>query len=274
MIGSWFTCRMKSLEDLKKVLRQAVKRGIIDNFVSNMIEQVIKASTKEVGEIIVPRVDMVAVQENQSIRDVIQIYKQYGYSKMPVISDRNDRVVGILYIKKLLKNLDKLEKEMEKHTVREFMDRANFIPESKKVLDTLNFFQKKHLSIAMVVDEFGSVIGLVTLEDILEEIVGEIWEEFDKEELLYRIIKKGVEYEFNARIELDEVEKILGIKFDTEDVHTLGGFVMSKLEKFPSVRDKIIYAGFEFEVVEATPQRVKKIKVRKLNPGDDAMPLK
>ncbi len=274
MIGSLFACRLKSIDDLKKILDIAANKKIIDNFVAEMIRQVIKASTKEVGEIIVPRVDMVAVQENQSIKEVIQIYKQHGYSKMPVISDRNDRVIGILYIKQLIKNLDKLEKEMEKHTVKEFMEKAHFIPESKKVLDTLNFFQKKHLSIAMVVDEFGSVIGLVTLEDILEEIVGEIWEEFDKEESLYRVIKKGLEYEFNARIELDEVEKILGIEFDTEDVHTLGGFVMSKLEKFPSVRDKIRYAGFEFEVIEATPQRVVKVRVRKLSPDASHKPVK
>ncbi len=253
---------VNSPDKLEKVIDSAVKGKVINGFAAQMIKNIITASQKEISKIMVPRVDMVVVSADMSLRDAIETYKKFGYSKMPVISDRADRVVGILYIKELIKRLD----QIDEGKVNDFKIKANFLPESKKVLDTLRFFQKKHLSIAIVVDEFGSVIGLVTLEDILEEIVGEIWEEFDKEEKLYRKLEDG-SFEFNAKIDLEEVSELLGITFDVDNFHTLSGFIMSKVERFPAVNTRVVYRGYEFVVTEATQQRIKKVVVRKLSPS-------
>ncbi len=255
--------RLKNIDDFERTIKEitaiAREKGVVDNFVANMLERILVLSRKEVGKIMVPRVDMISVSEDQPLTEAIEIYKKYGFSKMPIVSGRSDRVVGILYVKELLKNLDKIATSR----VRDFKWTAHFIPESKKVLDTLRLFQRNHISIAIVVDEFGSVIGLVTLEDILEEIVGEIWEEFDKEEKLWRKIGDG-EYEFIAKIDLDEVSKILGIEFDADDFHTLSGFIMSKIDKFPAKNTEIKYKGYKFIVTDATQQRIKKVRAIKL----------
>jgi putative hemolysin len=254
---------LNSADKLEKLIDSAVKGKVINGFAAQMIKNIIAASQKEINKIMVPRVDMVVVSDDMPLKEAIEIYKKFGFSKMPVISDRSDRVVGILYIKELIKNLD----QIDNGKVNKFKRKAYFLPESKKVLDTLKFFQKKHLSIAIVVDEFGSVIGLVTLEDILEEIVGEIWEEFDKEEKLYRKLKDG-SFEFNAKIDLEEVSELLGIKFDVDDFHTLSGFIMSRVERFPEVNTRVVYEGYEFIVTEATQQRIKKVVVKKLSPPE------
>ncbi len=255
--------RLKNIDDFERTIKEitaiAREKGVVDNFVANMLERILVLSRKEVGKIMVPRVDMISVSEDQPLTEAIEIYKKYGFSKMPIVSGRSDRVVGILYVKELLKNLDKIATSR----VRDFKWTAHFIPESKKVLDTLRLLQRNHISIAIVVDEFGSVIGLVTLEDILEEIVGEIWEEFDKEEKLWRKIGDG-EYEFIAKIDLDEVSKILGIEFDADDFHTLSGFIMSKIDKFPAKNTEIKYKGYKFIVTDATQQRIKKVRAIKL----------
>ncbi len=251
-------CRIHSLDELKVIVSKTPKEKLKDTGF-NIIDHILRASDKEVGGIMVPRVDMITVPEDMPLREVIEIYKKYGYSKLPIVSGRTDKVVGVLYIKELLKNLDKLDTE----TVSSLKSEAYFVPETQKVLDTLNFFQSKHLSIAMVVDEYGTVIGLVTLEDVLEEIVGEIWEEFDKEEQMYEKVADGV-YHFNAKTPLDEASSILKIEFDVEDVNTIGGFIMSEMERFPQKGDEIVYKGYRFKVLDVDNQRIKKVEVSKI----------
>lgn len=249
--------RVGSLEDLIEILKKAHSDGIISSDLYAINERLFQIADKTVDEVMVPRVDMVAVSQDTPASEVIEIYKKWGFSKIPVYRKRLDDVVGILYIKELIKHLN----EIETLNAGSLAIKPYFIPDSKKVIDTLREFQGRRISIALVVDEFGSVIGLVTLEDLLEEIVGEIWEEFDREEFLYRETEDGTII-FNTKIDLEEASRLLGKKLEAEDVHTLGGYILMKLDKVPRIGEKFVLDDVEFEVLEATQQRLKKVRAK------------
>jgi CBS domain containing-hemolysin-like protein len=249
--------KVESQEELLEILKKAHAEKIITSYLYAFNEQIIRIANKTVEEVMVPRVDMVTLREDLPVSQAIAIYEKYGYSKMPVVKKRIDDVVGIFHIKELIKNIDRID-ELK---VKDLAIKPYFIPDSKKVLDALREFQRRRVSIAIVVDEFGSVVGLVTLEDLLEEIVGEIWEEFDREEVLAREAEDG-SYIFNTKIELDEAKRYLGRDLEGKDVHTLGGFILERLDKVPQVGEKFIIDGVEFEVMEATQQRIKRVKAR------------
>lgn len=249
--------KIESHEELLEILRRAHAERVITSYLYAFNEQIIRIADKTVDEVMVPRVDMVTLKEELPVSQAISIYQKYGYSKMPVVRKRIDDVVGIFHIKELIKNIDRI-KELK---VKDLAIKSYFIPDSKKVLDALREFQRRRVSIAIVVDEFGSVVGLVTLEDLLEEIVGEIWEEFDREEVLVREVENG-SYIFNTKIELDEAEKYLGRELEAKDVHTLGGFILERLDKVPQPGEEFVIDGIKFEVMEATQQRLKKVKAK------------
>jgi len=251
--------KVSSKEDLIEIIRKATEGNIIPEHTGIMIERILEIADKDVEEVMVPRVDMIVVKDDVSLRDAIKIYKKWGYSKLPVVHERIDNVVGVLYIKELLKYLDKIETMK----VKDLAIKPYFIPYSKNVLDALKDMQAKRISIALVVDEFGSVAGLVTLEDLLEEIVGEIWEEFDREEVLVEKQEDG-SFVFNAKIELDEASRVLEEELSSEEVNTLGGFIIEHLERVPQKGEKFEIEGLEFEILDATQQRLKKIRVKKM----------
>lgn len=250
--------RKRGSKVLEGFLQKLYKRGKIEEIEYNLILKILKAGRKPVGDIMIPRVDMVYVKENMTLREAVEIFKKEGFSKMPVIGERKDDIIGILHVKEILKNIDNLNLK-----VKEIVQEAFYIPEYKRVLDTLSFMQKNRISIAIVVDEFGSVIGLVTMEDILEEIVGEIVDELDRPETLYRKYPDG-SYIFHSKIELEEFRKLLDIDIESEEVVSLGGFIVSLLQKVPRKGEKFRFKDLEFEIIESTPQRIKFVKVRKI----------
>ncbi len=253
---------IKSVEDVKEIIRGAREHEILSENMYQLIERLLDIEDREVGDIMVPRVDIVFIEEEQTLKEAAALYKKYGYSKIPVVASHGDTYKGIFYIKELIRYLD----EIETKKVKELVKPPHFVPESKNVIDALKEFQKERISIGLVVDEFGSVVGLVTLEDLLEEIVGEIYEEFDKEEVLFEEQPDG-SIVFNAKIELDQASRILMEKgfidkpLEGEDVATLAGFIMETYDKLPEKGEKFNYEGLIFEIVDATRQRLKTIKV-------------
>jgi CBS domain containing-hemolysin-like protein len=251
--------RVTSTDDLLEIIRQAHTEGILGTYIYAINEQIYKIAEKPVREVMIPRVDMVVVRDDMTAKEVIGIFKKHGYSKIPVVRKRVDDVVGILHMKELLKHLNQIDTLKAK----DLCIRPFFVPESKKVVDTLSELQHRRISIALVVDEHGSLSGLLTLEDLLEEIVGEIWDEFDTEEILVRKLKDG-EVLFNTKIELEEANEELGKELVAEDVHTLGGYIIAQLDRVPQVGETFTLDGIRFEVTEATQQRLKKVKARML----------
>jgi len=245
----------ESAQDLTEEIREALQNEILSPLAYSLIERILHIQKKTLAEIMVPRVDMVAVKDSMPLRQVVNVYLQHGYSKMPVVEKRMDQVVGVVHIKEVLRYLDQLDRK----TARDIALPPRFFPENKTVLETLEEFKRNRVSLGLVVDEHGTVVGLVTLEDLLEEIVGEIWEEYDRQEKLYEIRSDGTIL-MNTKLEIQKVAELLGIQIPEQEngnrISTLGGLLMASVDHVPSPGERVTIQDVEFEVLEATPQRV------------------
>ncbi len=249
----------ESPQDLTEEIREALQNRILSPIAYGLFERILKIQGKTLAEIMVPRVDMVAVKAAMSLREVVQVFRQHGYSKMPVIEKRMDQVVGVVHIKEVIRYLDRLDTK----TARDIALPPRFFPETKTVLETLEEFKRNRVSLGLVVDERGTVVGLVTLEDLLEEIVGEIQEEYDREEKLYEVRTDGTIL-MNSKLEIQKVAELLGLEIPKNGnrISTLGGLLMASLDHVPAPGEKITIQGVEFEVLEASPQRVQWVLAR------------
>ena len=226
----------------------------------NILKGIVKFGNIDVCEIMRSRVDVVGIELETNYRSLLEIVNESGYSRIPVYEESFDRIVGILYIKDLLPYLNQKD-DFEWHKlIRE----PYFVPESKKINDLLKEFQLKHIHLAIVVDEYGGTSGIVTLEDILEEIVGEITDESDAEELTYQKIDDNTII-FEAKTFLNDFYKIAGVDDDVfdkvkGDADTLAGFILELRGEIPEKNDLLSYKNFIFEVLEVDNRRIKSIK--------------
>lgn len=252
----------KDREKLSELLEILVVRGVVTPEALRILRGVLRADERAVEEIMIPRADIVSVTESMPLSEVLNIYRKTPFSRFPVFDDRRDSVVGILYMKDLLKRIDQLDS----FSIRDLMSPPHFIPEVKPVLDTLATFQEMHLSIAIVVDEFGNPVGLVTLEDLLEEVVGEIWEEHDQPETPWKEVAPGV-YEVLATMNLEDFSEVVGLSLEDESVNTVGGYILQRVDHLPTPGEVLRLGNLEVEVMDASPQRLKRLRVRILKEG-------
>jgi len=198
----------------------------------------------------------VTLPAEASVKDAVMFTIKRGYSRIPVYAEEIDNVVGILYAKDLLRHLKegKLERQ-----VRELVRPAIFIPETKVLSDLLKDFQKRKVHIAIVIDEYGTVVGLVTIEDLLEEIVGEIFDEFDREVSLIDRIAEG-RYRVDARMNLEELNEVLDLDLpEEEDVDSVGGLVLKVLGHVPTEGEAFVYNGITVKVEKLRNNRISKV---------------
>ncbi len=247
---------LRNPEALGHILTLAEREGKLPAHAHRLMQGVLKAAERTVEEIMVPRTDMVSVVESMPLREVLEVYARTPYSRFPVLSTRRDEVVGVFFMKDLLRRLS----ELDTLTVRDLMSPPYFLPEVKPVLDTLTTFQEMHLSIGIVVDEFGSPVGLVTLEDLLEEIVGEIWEEHERPHTPWREVAPGV-YEVLATMNLEDFAEVVGLPLEDESVNTIGGYILNRLDHLPAPGEVVDLGMLRVEVLDATPQRLKRLRV-------------
>lgn len=234
-----------SLTEEKSILKGIVKFGNID-----------------VNEIMRSRVDVVGVEKETPYSELLSLVNESGYSRIPVYDDSFDNIVGILYIKDLMPYLNQDDEFDWKKLIRT----PYFVPESKKINDLLKEFQLKHIHMAIVVDEYGGTSGIVTLEDILEEIVGEITDESDVESLPYKIIDDD-NFEFEGKVFLNDFYKVANVDDDVfdkvkGDADTLAGLILELRGEIPKAKDKLSYKNFVFEVCEVDMRRIKLIRVK------------
>jgi putative hemolysin len=236
----------------------------------DILEGIIRFSNTEVESIIVPRVDVVAVDITDSFSEIIRIINESGYSRLPVYSETIDNIKGILFIKDMLAHINKGDEfKWQKHIRPAF-----FVPTTKHINVLLEDFQKNKTHIAVVVDEFGGTVGIVTLEDILEEIVGDISDEYDDEnERLFITLEKNI-YVFEAKILLEDFFKLDFIeKKDFEKIagepESLAGLILEIKGEIPRVGDVIAYQQYEFEIVSADKRRIKTIKLTIHNEAEE-----
>jgi CBS domain containing-hemolysin-like protein len=226
--------------------------------VEDFILGVKSLAEKRLSEVMVPRVDMVCVSEKDTVENALRLFKKYHFSRMPVIKSKKDEVIGVLYFKELL--FMDFYKDINKR-VTEIMKEPHFFPETKNALEALKEMREKRIHFALVVDEFGSVTGLVTLEDLLEEIVGEIIDEFDLEEII-KPEKTRDGYIVSARIPIEEVKGFIDIEIpEEEEVVTLAGYIINNIKRIPKKGEKIKIGKHTFEILDATHSRINKIKI-------------
>jgi CBS domain containing-hemolysin-like protein len=225
-----------------------------------LVSSVLDFSDTKTREVMVPRIDMVAVNVYTSPSEAVDLIIEAGHSRVPVYDDSIDRIIGILHAKDVLAKIV----ARQEFTLRDIMRDVYFVPESKKIGDLLSEFRKRKIHIAIVVDEYGGTAGLVTMEDVLEELVGDIQDEFDAEEELIRVIDPDTAL-CSARVRIDDLNESFGIGLPEGDADTLGGFLYESIGRVPRVGEVIATRGLEFRIESVVRQRIDKVRVKGLN---------
>ncbi len=244
---------------IKEMIEESEEKNIISDDEKDLVEGIFELEETLIGEIMVPRVDVKAVPFDESLNDVVDLINRTGKSRIVVYQDNIDNIVGIIYSKDILKFF-KTDKEL--YAV-EIVRPPYFVPETKSALSALREFQKNRISIAIVIDEYGGVAGIVTMEDIIEEIVGEIQDELEKEDIDYKKIDENT-YLVSGMMNLDDFNENIGSNFVSEDVNSIGGFVVSKLEHLPKKGEVLKIDNYEIKILETHKHRINRLLVKDL----------
>jgi len=250
----------KDREDLTQVLRDAEQRALLDTDALAMIEAILNFSEMQVRDIMIPRSQMVMVEQSDPPEVFIPMIIQSGHSRFPVINESPDDVVGILLAKDLLNYTFGDE---TKFTLRDILRPANFVPESKRLNILLKEFRAKHHHLAMVVDEYGGVSGLVTIEDVLEEIVGEIEDEYDTEDKTLIHPQNNNAFIVNALTPIEDFNEYFKTQFSDDTYDTIGGYILQRFGHVPKRGESVTLDKLEFKILQADKRRVKSFKVIK-----------
>ncbi len=246
-------------EELRLLVTVGEEEGVLEEEETEMIHSIFEFADTTVREVMIPRIDMVTLESDATVDDAVDLALQGGFSRIPVYEENIDNIIGVLYIKDMLKHL---REGHNSYPVRELVRSAYFVPETKKLDDLLREIQQKHVHMVIVVDEYSSVAGLVTIEDLVEEIVGDIQDEYDREEKLYEQVNEH-EYIFNAKISIDEFNEIMDMALDDTDYETLGGFLYARLDKIPNVGDTSVFDNVSFTVLTTHGRRITQVRVER-----------
>ncbi|HNS32949.1 MAG TPA: hemolysin family protein [bacterium] len=273
-LASLFGLKIESLfpvlteEDVKAMIVAGEEEGVIEEEEKNMIDSIFSLGETFVREVMTPRVNMVAVRHDKPVREIFATIAKEGYSRMPVYRDNLDKITGIIYVKDIIAHGFNNPDVQEESKAEDFMREAYFIPETKKVGDLMKELQGKKMQMAIVVDEYGGTAGLITMEDLVEEIVGEISDEYAKEikELTHLadgsfLVYGGMEIEkANEKMELDIPEG---------EFETIAGFVLDHFGKFPVKGEGFDFGSHEFIVHEADHKKVRLIRIKKIEKEEE-----
>src|SRR5438270_1345710 len=246
-------------EELRLLVNVGEEEGVLEEEETDMIHSIFEFADTTVREVMIPRIDMVTLESDATVDEAVDLALQGGFSRIPVYEENIDNILGILYTKDMLKQL------REDHNVlpiRDLVRPAYFVPETKKLDDLLREIRQRRVHMVIVVDEYSSVSGLVTIEDLVEEIVGDIKDEYDREENLFEKINED-EYIFDAKISIYDFNEIMGTHLDDTDYETLGGFVYAQLDKIPNAGDTVTFDNMTFTVLATRGRRITKIRVER-----------
>lgn len=242
-------------EELEDFIETRDDEEPLESVEVDMLKGIAEIKDTRASEIMVPRIDMIVAEVGERIEDVKKLIVEEGHSRIPVYEDRVDNIIGILHAKDLLFADDKTD-------MRGLLRVPYFIPETKKINQLLQDFKAKKSQMAIVVDEYGGVAGLVTIEDVLEEIVGEIQDEYDEEEKEVIKLPDG-SFRVNAKIDIEELNEALAIEIPTEGFETLGGYILQMVERVPKVGEVIEQNDIEIKILEADERRIHWVEIRK-----------
>lgn len=247
-------------EELRTIVDVSHEEGVIENEERKIINNVFDFAEVLAKDVMIQRIDMVLINIEAGYEEAIEIYRQERYTRLPVYEGNTDNIVGVINVKDLL-----LHKSEKKFNIRDYMRKPFFTYEYKKIAELLLQMKKSYANIAVVLDEYGMTAGMITMEDILEEIVGEIRDEYDiDEEESFKKIGKDV-YLLDGSVKLDEINEKLGTDLNMEDYESIGGFVMGQLEHLPKVREGVRTEGVRLTVEKMDKARIDKVRLEILN---------
>ncbi|GAB6188862.1 hemolysin family protein [Marinitoga arctica] len=240
------------------------EEGVIEKDEKFIMKRGLELKEISVKEIMTPRVDIIAVSEEDTVKELIEIINEEGYSRIPIYKESIDNVIGVCYAKDIFKLLqdEGMNEEVLKTNIKNIMHKVEFIPLTMKVRDVMKLFLEKHTHMAIVVDEYGGTAGLVTLEDILEELTGEILDEYDIVSEEINIVKLGKNvYLANGTTPINDIEREIDLELPETDFETIGGLLLEEFERFPKAGEKITLDGVTFEIVSVSKNKIDKVKI-------------
>lgn len=247
-------------EQIRSAVSESEMEGEILEEEKEMFESIFDFLEADVAEIMTPRTDMVCIEVSAAVPEALELTLDKGFSRLPVYEENRDNIVGLLYIKDLLKLWGK--EEASEISLREMLRKPLYVPETKQILELLHEMQEQRMHMAIVLDEYGGTSGLVTVEDIVEEVVGEIQDEYDRVvEVPLRAIDSHT-IEVDAKIHIEDVNEALDIELpEDDDYETIGGFLFSQMGKIPAPGETFTSNGIEFTILDADERRIKSLRV-------------
>ena len=251
-------------EEMKAMIKLGEEEGAIEKEEKEMLHNVFAFGDKKVTEAMVPRTEIIAISEDAVVADVLKLVAKEGYSKYPVIRENVDNIIGVLYVKDIVRRM--ADEEIPPETpIKKFIRDAYYIPESKMVTALLDDMQKNKFQIAIVVDEHGGTAGLITLEDIMEEIVGGLQDEFEAIEAEKEVeIVDERTFVVSGSTGIDEINELVGVNLESDEFHTIGGFLFGLFGHLPKVGEQLRYHDLRFLILEMDGRKIEKIKITKL----------
>ncbi len=250
-------------EEIRSLVDVGEEEGTIRHKDKEMIEGIFEINDIDVTEVMVPRIDVIATSDKTTLREVLDQIITYGHSRIPVYKNTIDNIIGILYAKDMLAFSSLKDKSFDEKSIIELMRPAYYVPETKKVNQLLRELQQQKVHIAIVLDEYGGTEGLVTIEDILEEIVGDILDEYDNEVDLIEKIDENI-FLVKADVSLEEINEIFRANLPKDEFDSLGGFVFGYLGRVPIKGDVVTYEDLQMTVMELDNRRIVAIQVKKM----------
>ncbi|MBI5056740.1 MAG: HlyC/CorC family transporter [Nitrospirae bacterium] len=251
-------------EEMKSMIKLGEEEGALEKEEKEMLHNVFAFGDKKVTEAMVPRTEVVAVPEDAIVADVLSLVSDEGYSRYPVIMENVDNIIGVLYVKDILRKMSR-EEVSPNSPIKSFIRDAYYIPESKMVTSLLDEMQKNKFQIAIVLDEHGGTAGLITLEDIMEEIVGGLQDEFEAIEAEKEVeIVDERTFVVSGSTGIDEINELVGIELDSQEYHTIGGLLFGLFGRLPKIGEQLRYHGLRFLILEMDGKKIEKVKITKL----------
>ncbi|MCX8009737.1 MAG: hemolysin family protein, partial [Ignavibacteria bacterium] len=238
-------------EDIKMLLQESEKAGNVQKRDSEIINRVINLGEQKVYAAMRPRIEIVACDINSTVDQLFEIFIESGYSKIPIYENSIDNIIGVVYHHDLFKKFD---------SIREIVKPINFYPETKSSIDLLKEFLEEDVKIGIIIDEYGGTAGMVTSEDLIEELLGEIRDEYDIEENICRKVSENT-YLISGRSEIDNVNELLNLNIPEGNYETFSGYIVDRLGKIPNEGEEYIIDYFKILIVKATPTRIDLVKV-------------
>jgi magnesium and cobalt transporter len=246
-------------KEIQQIIDEGEQRGLISEDEGEMIQGIFSFRDTITREIMVPRTDTVYAEAETKLSEMIRIIMESGHSRIPIYQDNIDNIIGTLHAKDLLQFWGSGDM-----TIHDIIRPPYFIPETKKISEVLKDLRDNKSHIAIVIDEYGGTAGILTLEDIIEEIIGEVMDEYDAEQQLIIEHEDG-SISVNARLDVEKLEDFLQVDLPEGDFESVGGFIISLVGKVPEVNDKVIYDGLEIVIEAATSRKIDRVRIRKFD---------